>query len=105
MKFINLNFFSMLDVLIGLLMLETVSPVPLWIANIHAFFMIFKGSITMFKPMPLEALPPLLIVGGAADLMSAAILVTGTPPVFANFKLLIAGFLGIKGIITLLSWM
>lgn len=83
------------DLLSGLLILFTVSPVPTGIAEAHAFFLIIKGIGTMIRQIPLPS--PFFYLGGPADLMSASILLIGQPPVLGGHKEILAGILLIKG--------
>lgn len=99
------NLTSLIDLVIGLLLLGTASPVPEWFAALHAYFLITKGVIFQFQIPNLRALTPLLILGGGADIISAAILITGQPPILADYKLFLAGFLLIKGIVSLLAFL
>lgn len=89
-----------LDILSGLLLIFTVSPVPENIALAHAFFLIFKGLGTVIRPLPLGGMP-VYVLGGAADILSATILFLGTPPLFVDYKLYISGFLFLKGVWTM----
>lgn len=93
-----------LDLLSGLLLLFTVSPIPENIAALHAWFLIFKGSATIIRPVPLGGMP-IYVLGGAADILSATILFLGTPPLFVDYKLWISGFLFLKGVWTLFFMM
>lgn len=94
---------GMLDLGSGILMIFTVSAVPEFIALAHAYFLIFKGGGTMLAapvfPMPI------FIIGGAADVISAGILLTGQPPLIGGFKEIIAGILLIKGVLSLVTLM
>jgi len=93
-----------LDILSGILLWLTVSPLPVFMAQFHAGFLLFKGGASIsgyFPTLPL----PFFVLGGAADLLSAAILFTGNPPILAGYKHWIAGALFLKGIFTLLSFM
>jgi hypothetical protein len=83
------------DLLSGLLILFTVSPVPTGIAEIHAFFLITKGVGTMIRDIPLPS--PFFYLGGPADLMSASILLIGQPPILADYKTILSGILIVKG--------
>lgn len=94
---------STFDILAGILLLYTESAVPTSFARIHASFLIFKGVITQF---PIPPIPPLFVLGSLADVVSAAIIFTGTPPVFAGYKEIIALVLlqkGLFGFMTMLS--
>lgn len=86
-----------LDLLSGLLLLFTVSPIPENIAAIHAWFLIFKGTATLIRPMPLGGMP-IYVLGGAADILSATILFLGQPPILVGYKTYISGFLFLKGV-------
>jgi hypothetical protein len=90
-----------IDILSGILLFFTVSPVPTDIAQLHAGFLIYKGlgSHIAYIPLPL----PVFYIGAFADLMSAAILFVGTPPIFAEYSTYLAGALLLKGIWTSLS--
>lgn len=89
-----------IDISSGILLLYTVSAVPALFADIHAFFLIFKGVISHVRlPQPML---PIMTLGTAADLISAAIIYFGSPPIFGQFKIVIAGALFIKGIWSLL---
>lgn len=89
-----------LDVLSGLLLLFTVSPIPENIASIHAWFLIFKGTASIVRPIPLGGMP-IFVLGGAADILSATILFLGTPPILMDYKVYISGFLFLKGVWTM----
>jgi hypothetical protein len=94
-----------LDLVSGILLLYTVSPLPEFIGTAHAAFLIFKGAATIIRPMPMGG-APMFILGGAADLLSAAILVTGNPPLIGGeIKQLFALVLFLKGVLTAISWM
>jgi hypothetical protein len=88
------------DILAGILLLYTESALPTAFAEAHAGFLIFKGVITQF---PIPPIPPLFVIGNAADIISAAIIFTGTPPIFGDYKEIIALFLLQKGVFGLLS--
>lgn len=88
------------DILAGILLLYTESALPPIFAEAHASFLIFKGLVTQF---PIPPIPPLFVIGNAADIISAAIIYTGTPPVLAGYKELIALFLLQKGLFGLFS--
>lgn len=92
------------DILAGVLLLYTESALPTTFAHAHASFLIFKGAVTQF---PLPPLMPLFIIGNVADIISAAIIYTGTPPILAGYKEIIALFLlqkGLFGLISMLSY-
>lgn len=99
------NLTSLIDLLVGLLLLGTASPVPEWFAGMHAYFLITKGIIFQFQLPNMSAFTPLLLLGGAADIMSAAILLIGTPPILADYAVYLAAFLFLKGFISLISFL
>ncbi|QGA80273.1 hypothetical protein [Candidatus Nanohalobium constans] len=87
---------ALIDILSGLLVLFTQTPIPDGITEIHAGFLLFKGVATM---LPGNFLPtPVFYLGGFADLISAAILFTGQPPLLVQYNKYIAGFLLLKGV-------
>lgn len=95
MENINLSLTGLFDIVTGFFVYFTVSPVPAIVATIHAVFLIYKGSATLIY-LPLGM--PGFILGSAADLISAAILLTGKPPFLGDYKIWLAGFLFLKGI-------
>lgn len=99
---INFSFTGIFDIVSGIFLYFTLSPLPAIIGTFHAFFLIYKGSATIV-PLPLGI--PGFILGSAADLMSAAILITGNPPLLGDYKIFIAGFLFLKGLMGFLSLM
>ncbi|PSG99291.1 MAG: hypothetical protein BRC29_04155 [Nanohaloarchaea archaeon SW_7_43_1] len=95
---------GMFDIFAGILLLYTQSALPTAFADIHAGFLIFKGAVTQF---PIPPLLPLFVIGNAADIISAAIIFTGKPPIFGDYKEIIALFLfqkGVFGFISMLSY-
>lgn len=85
-----------IDILSGILIIYTVSSLPETVLLLHASFLLFKGFGTIIRP---EILPmPIFVLGGFADIMSAAILLTGTPPILGDYINYIAGILLIKGV-------
>jgi hypothetical protein len=88
--------FGILDVVAAVFLFFTVSPLPVIFAHIHAGFLAFKGVGSMIEAIPLPI--PVYILGNGADLISAAILMTGQPPILGEFKIWIAGFLFLKGL-------
>lgn len=95
---------GLLDLLSGVLLFFTTSALPASVAQGHAAFLTYKGLGTTVKPVPLLGMP-IFVLGGAADIMSAAILFTGTPPVLASYKTWIAGALFLKGVYSLMAMM
>ena len=89
---------GLFDIFVGIFLLFTVSPLPPLFAQAHAGFLILKGIISL---LPLPPIPPLYILGAAADILSAAILLTGQPPFLIGLKEPIAALLGFKGVISL----
>lgn len=94
---------GVIDILAGILLFFTLSTLPSSVAKFHAAFLIFKGAGTVIRPLHLPL--PVFVLGGAADVMSAAILFTGRPPILASYKAWIAGFLFLKGVWSLLAFM
>ncbi len=99
---INFSFTGIFDIISGIFLYFTLSPIPESVAIAHALFLIYKGSATLF-PLPLGM--PGFVLGSAADLMSATILITGSPPLLGDYKIFIAGFLFLKGLMGFLSLM
>jgi hypothetical protein len=91
------------DLLSGILLFFTVSPIPTGIAQIHAAFLIYKGLGSYIRYLPLPM--PVFYMGAFADLISAAILLVGTPPVLADYSVYLAGVLLLKGVWTSLAFM
>jgi len=89
------------DILVGVLLLFTTSPIPVAVAEIHAYFLIIKGVGTVIKQVRFPL--PVFVLGGAADLLSATILFTGTPPILESYKTLMSGILFLKGVLSMLS--
>ncbi|MFB6159377.1 MAG: hypothetical protein ABEJ95_07035 [Candidatus Nanohalobium sp.] len=92
------DFFGLADILSGILLFFTVSPVPTGLAQLHAGFLVFKGVMSYQKTVPLPT--PVYYLGGFADLFSAAILFFGTPPVLAEYSTYFAGLLFFKAVWT-----
>jgi hypothetical protein len=94
-----------IDLLSGLLLLYTVSPVPPTVSELHATFLILKGVWSTARPINAIPLPYFFFVlGGFADIISATILVFGTPPVLMEYKMHLAGGLFLKGVWSMLSF-
>lgn len=92
--------FALIDITVGILLLYTQIGIPIWISEIHAWFLIIKGVATMISlPLPYAV----FILGGFADVLSAAILYVGTPPILAAYDVYLAGFLLLKGLWTFLG--
>lgn len=94
---------GLLDIVVGVMLFYTESVIPVSIARTHSFFLMYKGAASMLPFLPLGM--PGFIIGNAADIMSAAILFIGTPPVLGGFKVWIAGALFLKGFMGLLAFM
>lgn len=92
---------ALIDILSAVLVFYTQTPIPDGITEIHAGFLLFKGFATM---LPMKILPrPFLYIGGFADLISAAILFTGQPPLITKYNDYIAILLTLKGVWSSLS--
>lgn len=84
------------DLASGALLLYTTSAIPVMFADAHAGFLIIKGIISHFRlPGPMM---PIFTLGIAADIISAAILFTGSPPFIGSLKYILAGALLLKGL-------
>jgi hypothetical protein len=99
---VHFSLTGIFDIISGIFLYFTLSPIPESVAIAHAFILIYKGSATIL-PLPLGM--PGFILGSAADLMSAAILITGNPPLLGDYKIFLAGFLFLKGTMGFLSMM
>jgi hypothetical protein len=93
----------MVDIVAGVMLYFTVSAIPTGLAQFHAFFLIFKGTGSIIESFPLPL--PMYVLGGAADIMSAAILITGRPPILVGYKTWIAAILFVKGAWSLIGFM
>lgn len=98
---LRLDLMGLLDIISGLLLLYTVSPVPEGIALVHAGFLMLKGAGTLIDPVRFPF--PVFVLGGFADLISASILFFGQPPIFADHKIWISGLLFLKGVWSMLG--
>ncbi len=98
----NFNLLGWVDITAALMLYFTVSAVPEPLAHTHAAFLFIKGVIGFidFGANPPAFLTPLFLVGGAADILSAMMLFTGTPPILVDYKEIIAGLLFAKGLWT-----
>lgn len=97
---------GMVDLATGILLLGTTSALPESLALIHAGFLILKGAGTLIKPIPLQALGlPFFVLAGAADILSASLLIVGQPPLIGDYKMILALILSLKGVFTLISFM
>lgn len=106
MPTLNFNVLGWIDIAAALMLFNTVSPLPAIVATVHATFLLVKGSLGFFPQLGgLSGLIPLYIIGGAADIMSSAILFTGHPPILADYKIIIAGVMLLKGIWSLSGMM
>lgn len=91
------------DIISAVLVYTTQSFMPAEILHIHAGVLIIKGIATVINPVKLPFF--MYVLGGMADVLSAAILFTGTPPVLIDYKKFIAGALLIKGLWSLFGLM
>ena len=87
---------GILDVSSGLLVYFTQSFMPEPISAVHAGILIFKGIGTMIRPLKFPF--PVFVIGNMADVLSAAIIFTGTPPILVEYKTYIAAALFFKGL-------
>jgi hypothetical protein len=102
-SFLRFDALGLVDILSGILVFFTVSFVPTSIAHVHTAVLIFKGSGGMIRPVRLPF--PVYVIGGMADVLSAAILYTGNPPFLAAYKGWLAGILLLKGFWSLFGLM
>lgn len=86
---------GILDVISGILVYFTESFMPESIAITHATILIGKGLGTMIRPVKFPL--PVFVIGNMADVLSAAIIFTGTLPILADYKTYIAAGLFFKG--------
>ncbi|MFB6204600.1 MAG: hypothetical protein ABEJ75_03065 [Candidatus Nanohaloarchaea archaeon] len=100
---VRFDVLGLLDIFSAVLMFFTAAPVPVAVANLHAGFLAFKGGGGIVKGFPMPY--PVFLLGGFADLISAAILHFGQPPSFIGFTNWIAAALLVKGVWTLLGLM
>lgn len=94
---------GLVDILSGIMVFFTASFVPTSIAHVHTGVLLFKGSGGMIRPVRLPF--PVYVLGGMADVLSAAILYTGTPPFLEAYKGYLAGILLLKGFWSLFGLM
>ena len=93
---IRLDPLGLIDILSATLILFTASALPETFLHFHAGFLYFKGILSLLKP---NILPyPIFVIGNAADVISAAILITGDPVFLSEYKNWIAGVLAFKGL-------
>jgi|GEM_PF-535523 len=94
-KIFRPDLLGIIDITSGILVYLTQSFVPEPVALIHATILIGKGIGTMVKPVRFPF--AVFVIGNMADVLSAAILFTGTPPILADYKQFISGILFLKG--------
>lgn len=94
-KLLRFDVLGILDVISGILVYFTQSFVPTPIAQIHTGILLFKGISGMIRPVKLPF--PVFVLGNMADVLSAAIIFTGTPPILVEYKAYIAAALFFKG--------
>lgn len=100
---LRFDLLGLLDVVSGLLLLHTVSPVPEGIAVVHAGFLIVKGAGSIIDQVRFPF--AVFILGGFADLISASILFFGRPPILVDYRIWISGLLFLKGVWSMLGLM
>ncbi len=96
----NLNILGWIDLLAAALVYFTTTAIPSPIPEAHTAFLVLKGGLGFLNIPPNPLMLPVFYLGGAADLMSAMILLTGTPPILTGYKEVIAGALVLKGVWT-----
>lgn len=92
-----------IDIISAILVYMTESFMPLNILYVHAGILMLKGIGSIIKPIKLPF--PVYVLGGMADVLSAAILFTGQPPFLTAYKEYIATALLIKGFWSLFGLM
>lgn len=98
---------GLIDILSATLILFTASSLPENFLHYHAGFLYFKGLYS-FISINFIPWPPLNLLGSMADILSAAILITGDPSILADYQNWIAGILFVKGLwglITIMNYM
>lgn len=94
---------GIIDVTSALLVYMTQSFMPLEILHVHAAVLLIKGTGSIIRPVRLPFF--MYVLGGMADVLSAAILFTGQPPFLAAYKEFFAAVLLIKGFWSLFGLM
>ncbi|MFB6116314.1 MAG: hypothetical protein ABEK10_02270 [Candidatus Nanosalina sp.] len=94
---------GMIDVTSAIFVYLTQSFMPAEILHIHAAILVIKGTGSFIRPAKLPFF--VFVLGGMADVLSAAILFTGTPPLLVDYKKFLAGALLIKGLWSLFGLM
>ena len=95
-KILRIDVLGTLDIISGILVYFTQSFVPTPIAYVHTGILLFKGIGGMIRPLKLPF--PVFVLGSMADVLSAAIIFTGTPPILVDYKSYIAAALFFKGL-------
>lgn len=90
-------FAGFIDLIVGVMLLYTESALPEQVAMAHTIFLIYKGLGSIIQPIPI-GFYPIFILGSFADILSAAILYFGQPPILLDYKNYIAFALFIKGV-------
>jgi hypothetical protein len=91
------------DVISAILVYMTQSFMPVEILHVHAAILLIKGTGSMIRPVKLPL--PVYVLGGMADVLSAAILFTGQPPFLSTYKEFFAAALLFKGFWSLFGLM
>lgn len=102
-SFLRFDALGIVDIISGILVFFTASFVPTAIAHVHTAILLFKGSGGMLRPIRLPF--PVYVLGGMADVLSAAILYTGQPPFLEAYKGYFAAVLLLKGFWSLFGLM
>lgn len=98
----GLLFAGILDLTVGILLLYTETALPGSIELLHSGFLIYKGAASIIAPMPIGGMP-VYVLGSFADVLSAALLYFGQPPILIDYKNYIAIILFFKGSIGILG--
>lgn len=94
---------GIVDIISAVLIFYTQSFIPTEIAYIHATILITKGIGGIIRPVKFPFF--VYVLGGMADVLSAGILFTGTPPVLNAYKGWLSGILLLKGLWSLFGLM
>lgn len=98
-------FAGITDILVGVILLYTETALPETVGLAHSIFLIYKGVASIIVFIPLGGMP-VYILGNFADVLSAALLYFGEPPIlteYKNYLAVILFFKGTIGIITMLA--
>ena len=90
-------FAGLIDIVVGALLLYTESALPEQIAMAHTVFLLYKGLGSIVEAIPV-GFYPVFVLGCFADLLSAAILYFGQPPLLLDYQVHLSALLFLKGL-------